>query len=343
MDFLIAFITGLTTGGLSCLAVQGGLLASSLAHQVEQDIQKREKPDTHKNQIARPIFLFLGAKILAYTLLGLLFGAIGSVLQLSSPIRAILLIAIGVFMAGNGLRMLNIHPIFRHFVFEPPASITRYVRRTSKNSSTLVTPLFLGALTVLIPCGITQSMLAVALGSGSALEGGGLMFAFTLGTSPVFFLVAYFATQMGARLEKYFTRLVAASVIILGLISINSGLGLAGSPFSISVSGFNPDPTTLPQTGPGPGQTVYNVQVTDNGYIPQIYHLPANRPISLNWVSRNVQSCSLSVVVPDLAYEKVLPSTGQVTLDIPAQQKGTLMRYSCSMGMYLGQFVFDQD
>src|SRR5574342_121073 len=33
----VAFITGLTTGGLSCLAVQGGLLASSLAHQIEQD------------------------------------------------------------------------------------------------------------------------------------------------------------------------------------------------------------------------------------------------------------------------------------------------------------------
>ena len=28
---LLAFITGLTTGGLSCLAVQGGLLASSIA------------------------------------------------------------------------------------------------------------------------------------------------------------------------------------------------------------------------------------------------------------------------------------------------------------------------
>ncbi len=34
---MAAFITGLTTGGLSCLAVQGGLLASSLARQIEPD------------------------------------------------------------------------------------------------------------------------------------------------------------------------------------------------------------------------------------------------------------------------------------------------------------------
>ncbi|HNO85891.1 MAG TPA: hypothetical protein PKM54_14740, partial [Anaerolineales bacterium] len=36
-QLMVAFVTGLTTGGLSCLAVQGGLLASSLAHQIEQD------------------------------------------------------------------------------------------------------------------------------------------------------------------------------------------------------------------------------------------------------------------------------------------------------------------
>ena len=33
-QLVVAFITGITTGGLSCLAVQGGLLASSLAHQI---------------------------------------------------------------------------------------------------------------------------------------------------------------------------------------------------------------------------------------------------------------------------------------------------------------------
>ena len=39
MELIIAFLTGLTTGGLSCLAVQGGLLASSIAHDVELSIQ----------------------------------------------------------------------------------------------------------------------------------------------------------------------------------------------------------------------------------------------------------------------------------------------------------------
>ena len=53
---LLAFITGLTTGGLSCLAVQGGLLASSIANEVEQSVQKQSaqvqrEPGTASQQL----------------------------------------------------------------------------------------------------------------------------------------------------------------------------------------------------------------------------------------------------------------------------------------------------
>jgi hypothetical protein len=74
-QLVVAFITGITTGGLSCLAVQGGLLASSLAHQIEQDyienVAQNKKQRGKKNQpqprsnSAFPILLFLGAKIVA--------------------------------------------------------------------------------------------------------------------------------------------------------------------------------------------------------------------------------------------------------------------------------------
>ncbi|HXD12341.1 MAG TPA: sulfite exporter TauE/SafE family protein, partial [Anaerolineales bacterium] len=106
----VAFITGLTTGGLSCLAVQGGLLASSLAHQIEQDYleeaaaqkkpRKKEQPKKRSSS-ALPILLFLLAKVVAYTFLGVLLGWLGSFLTLSPLTRAILMLAIGIFMVGN--------------------------------------------------------------------------------------------------------------------------------------------------------------------------------------------------------------------------------------------------
>jgi len=382
-QLVLAFITGLTTGGLSCLAVQGGLLAGSLARQIEQDLltapaggKGGPRPNT-----ALPIALFLAAKLAAYTLLGALLGLAGSFLTLDPITRAVLMIAIGVFMVGNGLRMLNVHPIFRYFIIEPPRFITRYIRRTAKGGKTdFSTPLFLGALTALIPCGVTQAMMAAALGTGRAAAGAALMFAFTLGTSPVFFIVAYLATELGARLQSYFLRFVAVVVLILGLVTIEGGLNVLGSPLSFAnltaglqpaaqVPAITPAPAPIsaplptaaaatgtqkaaapptanapaagPVAGPGNAQITLELTVLNNGYVPKVLRAPANRPVSLALTTNKTYSCARDFVIPALKYYQLLPETGRVTVEIPAQKPGTVMRFACSMGMYTGQILFD--
>jgi sulfite exporter TauE/SafE len=355
-QLIVALITGLTTGGLSCLAVQGGLLASSLAHQIEQDYleqaAQRKKPRGKKMQAqprsssATPILLFLAAKLVAYTVLGALLGLAGSYLTLSPSIRAGLMILIGVFMLGNALRMLNVHPIFRYFSIEPPKVITRYIRRTAKGTDTF-TPLFLGALTVFIPCGVTQAMMAAALGTANAGMGAALMFAFTLGTSPVFFIVAYLTTELGARLEKFFLRFVAATVLILGLMTVNSGLNILGSPFSFqnmtrSLFPSNVGSVTAAQISPSSfaeGEVVLYVQ--NEGYFPQTLSAPAGKEVTLNLVTNQTYSCSRDFVIPALDYYELLPDTGTVRVNIPAQEKGSTLFFTCSMGMFTGQIVFE--
>jgi len=351
----VAFITGLTTGGLSCLAVQGGLLASSLAHQIEQDYLEQaahahgKKQRGKKNQPAQransafPIFLFLIAKIVAYTLLGALLGLIGSYLTLSPATRAVLMILIGVFMLGNALRMFNVHPIFRYFSIEPPKFITRYIRRTAKGTDTF-TPLFLGALTVFIPCGVTQAMMAAALGTSSMAMGAALMFAFTLGTSPVFFIVAYLTTELGSRLEKFFMRFVAAVVLILGLVTINGGLNVLGSPLSFQNLTRNMLPSNggsvrVAQPATAEGDVVLYVQ--NEGYFPQTISAPSGKEFTLNLVTNKTYSCSRDFVIPALNYYELLPDTGTVQVNIPAQEKGKTLFFTCSMGMYTGQIMFE--
>jgi sulfite exporter TauE/SafE len=352
-QYIVAFITGLTTGGLSCLAVQGGLLATSLARQIEQDIlhagpaAKKSQPRGRglRPNIALPIGLFLLAKLVVYTLLGGLLGLLGSYLTLAPTTRAIMLLAIGVFMVGNGLRMLELHPIFRYFNLEPPKFITRYIRRTAKSSTDAVTPLFLGALTVLIPCGVTQAMMAAALGTGSAAAGAVLMFAFTLGTSPVFFLVAYMATQIGARLEKAFMRFVAIVVLLLGLYTFDSGLNLIGAP---SVGGLvrqafpTAASTETPQESGTAREGVLVLNVENNGYFPGTLHAPAGQDLTLELVTDGTRSCARDFVIPVLEVYQLLPETGRVSVTIPAQDSGTQIRFTCSMGMYTGKIVFDQ-
>ncbi len=348
----VAFITGITTGGLSCLAVQGGLLASSLAHQIEQDyvgqtVKKKKKQKAPvRTSSAFPIFLFLVAKLVAYTLLGALLGWLGSYLTLSPMTRALLMIAIGIFMIGNALRMFNVHPIFRYFSIEPPKFITRYIRRTAKGTDTF-TPLFLGALTVFIPCGITQAMMATALGTGSVVMGAALMFAFILGTSPVFFIVAYLTTELGARLEKIFMRFVAVVVLILGFVTLNGGLNVLGSPLSfqnltrILLPSNNDSAPVAESSQPAAVDGELTLKVGNDGYFPVTLKAPANKVFTLNLITNKTYSCARDFVIPALNYYQLLPDTGTVHVSIPAQKAGSTLFFTCSMGMYTGQIVFE--
>ena len=348
-QLVFAFVTGITTGGLSCLAVQGGLLASSLAHQIEHDYTaqattgKKSKQPASRTSSALPIALFLLAKLVAYTLLGALLGWLGSFLTLSPVTRAVLMIAIGIFMIGNALRMFNVHPIFRYFSIEPPKFITRYIRRTAKGTDT-ATPIFLGLLTVFIPCGVTQAMMATALGTGSAMIGALLMFAFTLGTSPVFFVVAYLTTELGARLEKFFMRFVAVVILILGFVTLDGGLNLMGSPLSLqnlTRSWFAQPSDSAPAAAPvaADGSLILNVE--NDGYFPALLKAPAGKDLTLNLVTDNTRSCSRDFVIPALDYYQLLPTTGTVQVTIPAQPAGSKLFFTCSMGMYTGQIVFE--
>ena len=353
-QLVVAFVTGITTGGLSCLAVQGGLLASSLAHQIEQDYveqaaqnknkKSKQKMAAHSNT-ALPILLFLIAKLVVYTLLGALLGWLGSYLTLSPVTRAILMIAIGIFMIGNALRMFNAHPIFRYFAIEPPKFITRYIRRTAKGTDT-ATPIFLGALTVFIPCGVTQAMMATALGTGSIAMGAALMFAFILGTSPVFFVIAYLTTELGARLEKFFMRFVAVVVLVLGFVTMNGGLNVLGSPLSFQnltrglVPSNSASASAAVSNQPASLNGVLRLQVGNDGYFPQTLSAPADQALTLNLVTNKTYSCARDFVIPALNVYQLLPDTGTVQVDIPAQPAGTKLFFTCSMGMYTGQIVF---
>ena len=390
----LVFLTGLTTGGLSCLAVQGGLLASSLSEKTEAAVGASTGPDrgeefdkelvvlqarglskkayphalqqlkhryplveadqSNKRKelgLAKPIMLFLIAKLVAYTILGLALGWIGSLLQLTPMMRAILQITIGIFMLGTALRMLNVHPIFRHFMIEPSKFVSRYIRRRSKQTDgSWLAPTFLGALTVLIPCGITQAMMALAVASGNPAAGALIMFAFVLGTTPLFFTLAYLATKLGERWQTKFWKVTGAVVLVLALISINGGLTLAGSPWSFTAmrqsignsiaASKQQNDSSNGLTGAAPVDAQANenneltMKITDRAYTPAVMEAKADKPIKLAISTLDVQGCGRSLVIPSLNKQLMLGATDARTIELPAQKAGSSIRLTCVMGMY---------
>ncbi|MGI8816449.1 MAG: sulfite exporter TauE/SafE family protein [Pseudonocardia sp.] len=97
----------------------------------------------------------------------------------------------GALIIAFGLAQLGV-PGFRRFVVEPPLSFGRLVLRSTR-ARTAFAPALIGLVSLLIPCGVTLSVEALALTSGSAAAGAATMAVFVIGTSPLFALLGYAA------------------------------------------------------------------------------------------------------------------------------------------------------
>lgn len=326
---LLAFVTGLTTGGISCIAVQGGLLASTIS-------QKKENQSN-----LSMVGMFLTAKVVAYTILGFALGALGSALTITPQFQGWMQIAAGLYMLATAANLLNLHPIFRYAVIQPPRVAYRFMRGQSKTGQ-YFTPALLGGLTVLIPCGITQGMMVMAVASGNALMGAGILFAFTLGTSPVFATLGLTASKLMEK--KAFVYIGSALILFLGLLSINTGQVLRGS--THTAQNYWKVLTTVPGEVKAEGKVAsintdgtqdVVVDVYSNGYKTSVNTLKAGVPVRLTLKTNNTVGCSRSFVIPDLKISKVLPETGEEVLEFTPTKTGRLA-FTCSMGMFNGEF-----
>ncbi|MBI2611124.1 sulfite exporter TauE/SafE family protein [Candidatus Gottesmanbacteria bacterium] len=339
MSLWAVFLTGLFTGGLTCLVVQGGLLATTIA----QRESERLKGDVEKTGHALPIIFFLIAKLVAYTVLGFALGWVGSLFTFSLQSQIILQTGVAIFMIGTAMALLNVHPIFRYFIIAPPKFLFRLVRQESKSKS-FFAPAVLGAFTVFVPCGTTQAMIALAIASGSPFLGATILAVFVLGTSPLFFILGYFASRLGGFFQAKFTKVAAFAVILIAAFNLNNAIALTGSPFTIeSILGkvqcaisfcgvvAGAADTTLPLDSP-------TITIGPRGYSPQMVTLRAGSRVKLTLNNVGGGGCTQAFTIPALGLQRIVPlgSTDTIEFDVP-NEKGTLA-FMCSMGMFRGEF-----
>ncbi|MBI4099887.1 sulfite exporter TauE/SafE family protein [Candidatus Microgenomates bacterium] len=327
MSFLTIFLTGLIAGGLTCLAVQGGLLATMVAQTEEEKLG------------ALPLLYFLGAKIVAYTILGLLFGLLGSAFQVSIQTQALMQIAVAVFMIGTALNLLQVHPIFRYFVIQPPRFLTRLVHDSARSKSVFA-PVVLGGFTIFVPCGTTQAMLALAVASGSPLVGALIMFAFVLGTSPLFFILGYLATRLGEVMQRKFLRLAAAIIIGLAVFNLNNALALSGLSYAVgnslheafcTVAFCTQSPVLLESAT----QTA-TINIGPGGYSPNEVTVKAGTAVKLTLVNNGGGGCAAAFTIPSLGIRKVVQVGTTEIINFTAPTTAGPLPFMCSMGMYRG-------
>ncbi len=341
MDLWAIFIIGLTVGGLTCLAVQGGLLASLIAVREESDLDERKKG---KHDL-KPTLAFLASKLVAYTLLGFLLGLFGQTLQISDSVRVITQILAGVYMLAVAMNLLDIHPVFRYAIIQPPRFLAKLVRNQAKNKD-FFAPVLLGAMTIFIPCGTTLAIEAFAISTGKPVLGALTMSAFTIGTIPLFLGIGYVTTKLGDSFKRQFFKYAALGLIYLGILTINASLVLMDSPlaiqnliasFPIQIEIGNPEAnnSSLNVAKVVGGVQNFDINVKPNGYSPNTIQIKAGIPVKLNLKTNGNYACTSIFKIPQLGITKELPPTGTSTVEFTAQNPGRLT-WTCSMGMYRG-------
>ena len=131
----------------------------------------------------KPSLLYNSGRVISYTVIGGMIGALGSAFSFSNAGKGFITLAAGVFMVIMGLNLLNIFPWLRRFNLRIPKVFSDRIEEKKDGKG----PLYVGLLNGLMPCGPLQAMQLYALSTGDPVKGAISMLVFSLGTVPLMF------------------------------------------------------------------------------------------------------------------------------------------------------------
>ena len=158
--------------------------------------------------------LYNGGRLLSYTLMGAVFGALGKYISYDLQVRSMLLTVSGLLVVLIGLRMWGV-PFLRRISPE----LTRPCRFRGKAFA-------VGLLTGLMPCGALSSMWIFAASSGLWASGAVSMLAFGAGTCVFMLLFGLLGAFIPKRYNKYLLKGSTILIVALGLSLMTKGIRL---------------------------------------------------------------------------------------------------------------------
>jgi uncharacterized protein len=201
-----AFAAGLL-GGVHCAGMCGGIVGS---------LSAAARGPALPRQLA-----FNAGRVGSYAIAGAIAGSLGALARLSEPAFAmqialfavanVLMLLLGLYIAGWGGVLLRLEAA-GGALWRRLQPLTRRVVPIDSAAKAAAA----GMLWGWIPGGLVYSMLTLALASGDALSGAGVMVAFGLGTLPNL-LAAGFATQKLLALRRLPWVRRAAGLAIMAL------------------------------------------------------------------------------------------------------------------------------
>lgn len=328
------FIAGLLTS-LHCVAMCGGIALS----QQNKVNEEGRSPVGRIRTSLRGLPYHLG-RIVSYTILGGVVGALGSVVSFSPLTKGILAGVAGLFMVGLGLKMLGLIPTLT-WVRLPklPRIIPHHLTLKFRSRG----PFFVGLLNGFMPCGPLQTMQLYALGTGNMALGALSMFLFSVGTVPLMFAFGALSSFFSAKWQHRLVRASAILVVFFGLVMSGRALDLSGASGQVKtladqVTGADKVAVNQATLGGRKDLAVLKngVQYVSFDLEPGTYSpITVQKGVPVEWTinatSDNLNGCNEEITIPQLGLTKKLKA-GANLIQFTPTAAGTIS-YTCWMGM----------
>lgn len=213
--YITAFITGLF-GSLHCAGMCGPLAISFNMH--------------NGGQAAGQSFLYNIARIFAYVLLGIIFGAIGLSFSFAGLQQAASFTMGALIIILVAMQWISNRSVWNwHWLTKGTGLVKKYIA-TAFSSRQPGSVLTLGFFNGLLPCGLVYLALAGAVASGSMAGGAAYMLFFGLGTLPLMFSFAAFGSYLGLQQRRFIRKYLPVFSMVIAVLLILRGLDL-GIPY----------------------------------------------------------------------------------------------------------------
>lgn len=205
-SYIMLFVLGFFTS-FHCVGMCGGILLT-------QTINKIDSINNKKSSFKIALLYNIG-RIISYTIIGGIVGALGSIFSATMQIQSFIKITAGVFMIISGLHMIGIK------IFNKINIPTFFKKSTCVNNHK--NPFIVGYLSGFLPCGPLQTMQLYSLSSGSLIMGASSMFVFSLGTLPIMLTFAYISSRISNSFNERIYKYAGILIVILGIFMMKPG------------------------------------------------------------------------------------------------------------------------
>lgn len=207
-----------------CIGMCGGIVVAYSTIKINPKSSKVSQSVAH--------LLYSFGRVLTYSVLGALFGALGGVVLFSNNANGGLLIFAGVVMILAGLSLMGkikFLTLIEHSFSS--SSIYKNAFKTVLNSKSNLSFFLLGMLNGLLPCGFVYFFAITAASTADPLYGALVMFVFGISTIPAMFGVGFLSSLASATsFRNMMMSLSSIAVILYGAYTIYSGYEYIADP-----------------------------------------------------------------------------------------------------------------